>query len=345
MSLSADYLEWEQFTQNYPNVHILQSSGWGRLKEHYGWNVSHLIEWNWGAQILVKQLGIFRFAYIPKGPVADEDHIERWIFNHDEEALGISITNRLREFCRKNRIVFVKLEPDLVAKQINVLGECPTGFTLSPHTIQPLRTILIDLQGDEAEILARMKQKTRYNIRLSERKGVMVEASHDLDLFYQMMVKTGKRDGFGVHTKDYYERAYRLFHDQGKCELFIATYQGAPIAGLMVFAEGKRAYYFYGASVDEYREVMAPYLLQWKAILWAREMGCVLYDLWGIPDYDVDELERQFEKRRGGLWGVYRFKRGFGGQVVRYYGAYDYVAMPLFYSFYRFYTRRKRVQA
>jgi len=344
MNLSKDYFRWESFLARFPEVHILQSGMWGNFKENFGWDVVHITEKTWGCQILMRRVvGIFRIAYIPKGPVTHQDQLSRWINDGEQEEMGTSLTERLRELCQKMHILFVKIEPDVIVQNQDHLRACPQGLVPSRHSIQPLRTILIDIEKDESEILAKMKQKTRYNIRLAERKGVMVETSDDLKLFYQMIVQTGERDRFSVHSRDYYEKVYHLFREKGQCELFMARYQNIPIAGLMVFAQGNRAFYFYGASTNQYREVMAPYLLQWRAILWAKERGCTSYDLWGVPDYDETFLESQFEKRRDGLWGVYRFKRGFGGNLVRYAGPYDYVASPPLYTLYNLYLQRKRL--
>jgi lipid II:glycine glycyltransferase (peptidoglycan interpeptide bridge formation enzyme) len=194
---------------------------------------------------------------------------------------------------------------------------------------------MVNLSGDEEAVLGRMKQKTRYNIRLAQKKGVAVYPSNDLDTFYQLIQSTGQRDGFGVHSLDYYRRAYELFHAQGECELLIAELEGEPLGGLMVFAHGVRAWYFYGASADQHRDVMPTYLLQWEAMRWARGRGCASYDLWGVPDADEQDLEAQFTTRSDGLWGVYRFKRGFGGQLRRALGPWDRVYHPLGYGIYR----------
>jgi lipid II:glycine glycyltransferase (peptidoglycan interpeptide bridge formation enzyme) len=194
---------------------------------------------------------------------------------------------------------------------------------------------VIDLSGSEEETLARMKQKTRYNIRLAEKKDVQVRASDDVACFHRLMLTTGARDEFGVHSLEYYQRAYDLFHPQGAAELLIAEYAGEPLAGLMVFARGKRAWYFYGASSDRERNRMPAYLLQWQAMRWARERGCTEYDLWGVPDADEDQLEAGFEQRSDGLWGVYRFKRGFGGKLLRSVPAFDRVYSRLGYELYR----------
>ncbi len=120
---------------------------------------------------------------------------------------------------------------------------------------------------------------------------------------------------FGVHSRDYYQRAYELFQPRGECILLLAEYQGEPISALMAFSRGQRAWYFYGASGNAHRERMPTYLLQWEAMRWARARGCLSYDLWGVPDYDESYLETHFSERSQGLWGVYRFKRGFGGQL------------------------------
>jgi lipid II:glycine glycyltransferase (peptidoglycan interpeptide bridge formation enzyme) len=186
-----------------------------------------------------------------------------------------------------------------------------------------------------------MKQKTRYNIRLAEKKEVIVRFSANVDAFYDLMEVTGERDRFGVHSREYFRRAYDLFHPSGMCELLVAEFAGKPLAALMVFARGPRAWYFYGASSDEERNRMPAYLLQWEAMRWAKARGCVEYDLWGVPDTDEEALEAGFSERSDGLWGVYRFKRGFGGRLVRSAGAWDKSFLAFIYPLYRWYERRR----
>ena len=155
------------------------------------------------------------------------------------------------------------------------------------------------------------------------------------------MQVTGQRDGFGVHSLEYFRRAYDLFQPPGMCALLMAEYDGRPLAGLMVFARGARAWYFYGASNDEERNRMPTYLLQWEAMRWAKARGCSEYDLWGVPDADEAALEAGFTDRSDGLWGVYRFKRGFGGELKRSAGAWDRPYLPLVYPLYRWWSRRR----
>jgi lipid II:glycine glycyltransferase (peptidoglycan interpeptide bridge formation enzyme) len=193
---------------------------------------------------------------------------------------------------------------------------------------------VVDLQGTEDQILARMKQKTRYNIRLARRKGVVIRQTGDVETFYQLMEITAERDAFGVHNRTYYQQAFDLFEPRGQCALLIAEFEEQPLAGLMVFTRGKRAWYFYGASSNEQRQLMPTYLLQWIAMQWAKAQGCLEYDLWGVPDAELEELETGFMERDDGLWGVYRFKRGFGGDLRRSAPTWDRVYNPLFYKFY-----------
>ncbi|MFT3893351.1 MAG: peptidoglycan bridge formation glycyltransferase FemA/FemB family protein [Anaerolineales bacterium] len=222
----------------------------------------------------------------------------------------------------------MKLEPDAWTSEFIIHH---SSFIISKHNIQPPRTIIIDIRGKEEEILARMKQKTRYNIRLAEKKGVTVRAWNDVESFHKMMLVTGGRDGFGVHSLEYYKRAYELLQPKGLGEILVAEYEGKPLAALFVARNGNRAYYLYGASTDEERNRMPTYLLQWEAMKWAKARGGEEYDLWGVPDEDETTLEANFETRHDGLWGVYRFKRGFGGELKRAAQALDRVYNPLLY--------------
>jgi lipid II:glycine glycyltransferase (peptidoglycan interpeptide bridge formation enzyme) len=249
--------------------------------------------------------------------------------------------------CRRRRAILLKWEPDTWEDEPAPFAfaqptprQAPAGFRLSSHTIQPPRTLLVSLQGSEDALLARMKQKTRYNIRLAEKKGVVVQVSEDLAQFNALMQVTGERDGFGVHSAAYYERAYTLFQSREQVAILLAEFEREPLAALMVFRQGSRAWYLYGASSNNRRELMPTYLLQWAAMRWARQHGCEEYDLYGVPDADEAALEAQFSERQDGLWGVYRFKRGFGGLLRRSAGPWDRVYLPPLYAVYRWRTRQ-----
>lgn len=322
--------QWDEFLHQYPNAHLLQTAAWGELKSAFGWDAAHVALDQIGAQILFRRLPLgFTLAYIPKGPIgALADWEQLW--------------PQVDQLCRKRRTVFLKVEPDLWTGETDALGveNPPPGFRLSPHEVQPPRTLLVDLLPSEEEILARMKQKTRYNIRLGIKKSVVVRSSTDVDAFFALMGLTGERAEFGVHSLEYYRRAYELFHPQGLCEILQAEFQGEPLAALMVFARGQRAWYLYGASSNRHRDLMPTYVLQWEAMRWAKGRGCEQYDLWGVPDAESEALEANFMQRSDGLWGVYRFKRGFGGELARAAGPWDRVYNPLLYAFYRWWMQR-----
>ncbi len=342
VSLSA----WNDYLRDDPNAHLLQTGEWGELKSAFGWKPVRLVPDEGPAcQILFRSLPLgLTFAYLPK-PVFSEQIAS----SEGLSVIGKRFWKEVDAACRARRAVFLKIEPDA--------WELPSSSKLrithyalrithyvartSPHNIQPPRTILVDLRGGEDDILARMKQKTRYNIRLAEKKGVSVRAWDDLVAFHEMMQITGQRDGFGVHSLAYYRRAYELFRPSGMAELLVAEYQGRPLAALMVFARGRRAWYVYGASNDQERNRMPTYLLQWEAMRWARARGAEEYDLWGVPDEDEETLEAHFTERSDGLWGVYRFKRGFGGQVKRAVQAVDRVYNLPLYWLYTWYVKRK----
>ena len=320
----VSYAEWQNFLKNKPNAHILQMAEWGELKSCFGWDVKRIISGEDGIQLLFRKLPFgFTIGYAPK-PVSG---------THFQE-LGSAIKSEIDALCRRKRAVFLKLEPDGWDFESVDQGHTDWLLQTSPHNIQPPRTIVISLDGSEDEILSRMKQKCRYNIRLAEKKGIQVRAWDDLEGFQGMLQITGGRDGFGVHSLDYYRKAYQLFQPSGAAELLLAEYEGQPLAALMIFTNGLRSWYLYGASNDQERNRMPTYLLQWRAMQWARERGCRSYDLWGVPDEDENSLEAQFEARHDGLWGVYRFKRGFGGQVLRTAQSLDRVYLPWLYRLY-----------
>lgn len=327
MTLELSAADWRAFLEPRPDVHLLQTAAWGELKAQFGWRAIRVAQGDAGAQILFRKLPLgLTLAYIPKGPVG----------NWSSDFLAL-----LDGICRSQRAFALIIEPDAEDEPTrrNVLAGL--GLTESRHGIQPRRTLLVSLGRDDEELLARMAQKTRYNIRLAERKGVLVRPWEDLSGFSRMMDETGVRDRFGVHSPRYYRAAYEAFHPAGECELLVAEAGGTPLAALMVFAHGSRAWYLYGASLSRERNLMPTYLLQWEAMRWARRRGCSTYDLWGVPDTDAEELEAGFTSRQDGLWGVYRFKRGFGGRLIRSAGAWERAYIPPVYRLYRALSARR----
>jgi peptidoglycan pentaglycine glycine transferase (the first glycine) len=339
---TTDAGAWQDFVASHPAGHLLQTWTWGELKSRFGWQVARLGLTEdgrlvGGAQVLLRPLpGGWSIAYIPKGPLVD------WA-----NALQVDhLLDGLHQLCHSRRCIFLKVEPPVEDGAWAGETLLRHGFRPLAPTVQPPRTILVDLLPEEQAILAAMKQKSRYNIRLAARRGVTVREgnANDLPTFYRLMQITGQRDGFGIHLPDYYETAYEIFAPQ-HAALLVAEVGNDPVAGLMAFTHGATAYYLFGASSDVHRELMPTYLLQWEAMRWARGRGCSQYDLWGIPDADEQTLEAQFagqSAEASGLWGVYRFKRGFGGRISRSIGAFDYVYSRSLYRAYRLWLSLRR---
>ena len=337
-TLTPTAQQWDSFVNAHPRAHILQLSAWAGQKRPYGWESARVALADGdqivaGAQILFRRLP-FRLgtmAYLPMGPLLAD--------NGQREALWQAID----DLCRQRRAAFLKWEPGIPEE-----GDPPPdferyGFRQRNQTIQPPRTILIDISADDETVLGRMNQGTRRKIRQSQKHDIhYYEAARaDVSKFTRMMETTGSRNEFGVHEPGYYSLAYDLFVPH-HAALILAEHTDPAtddtpertdyLAGVFVFAIGKTAWYFYGASSSVKRNLMASYGVQWEAIKWAKQRVCSVYDLWGIPDEDEPTLEAQFEQRDDGLWGVYGFKRGWGGNIVRSAGAWDKVYNPLVYT-------------
>jgi lipid II:glycine glycyltransferase (peptidoglycan interpeptide bridge formation enzyme) len=332
---------WDRFAMTYPQAHILQTSPWGKLKAGFGWaderiGLTRDGALRAGAQVLYRRLpaGLGRLAYVPKGPIVD------WA----NEGQVTTLMATLDQAAQSRGAIALSVEPDLPDEPAHRERLRELGFRPAPvSSVQPRRTLVVDTSSSEEDILAAMKSKTRYNVRLAGRRGVTVREADEADLptFHKLMGVTGARNRFGVHAPSYYDAAYRLFTPRDWGRLLLAEVEGAAVAAVMVFALPPRAWYFYGASSNVHREKMPTYLLQWEAIRWAKSQGCTSYDLWGVPDEDEETLEAEFTQRHDGLWGVYRFKRGFGGQLTRSVGAWDRIYSPARYRLYRWTLRAR----
>ncbi|MCB2214259.1 aminoacyltransferase [bacterium] len=331
--------DWNCLITDLPGAHALQTWQWGQVKANIGWQ-AHPLAWRDGAgtvcaAALVLQrsmrLGL-SVMYAPRGPMLD------W----EKTDLVATVLDDMQAFARERGAIFLKIDPELPLG-VGIPGEedeqpnpaglavqeglAARGWRFSDEQIQFRNTVLVGLNEDEDDLLMRMKSKTRYNIRLAKRRGVTVRAGgvDDIDLLYRMYAHTSIRDDFLIRGKDYYALVWRTFFEAGLAEALIAEVEGEPVGAVVIFRFGGRAWYIHGMSLDEHREKMFSYRLQWEAMVRAKVAGCTAYDMWGAPDV--------FDKSDP-MWGVYRFKDGFGGQVVRTLGAWDYPVRPLVYRLY-----------
>lgn len=343
---------WNELIASLPLAHLLQTWEWSQVKAKYGWQAMPFV-WQAAmakpvaaAMVLKRRFPVGGFAkkmcvlYIPKGPLMD------W----DDAALRARVLDDLQAFAKRQGAIFVKVDPDVAlgagvprteeVVEFNGGQEARSELTLrgwkfSQDQIQFRNTVLIDLSPSEDEMLRRMKQKTRYNIRLAKKKGVTVRVGtvDDLPLLYRMYAETSVRDGFLIREEGYYQTVWRNFMSvplstfslQPFSEPLIAEVDGQTVGAVSMFYFAGQAIYLFGMSRDEHREKMPNYLLQWEALRRAKTLGCQIYNLWGAPN-EFDESDE--------LWGVFRFKEGLGGYVLRTFGAWDFTPNPILYKMY-----------
>jgi len=309
--------QFDEFVARQKHSQFLQSWEWGEFQKKIGHQVRRygLYEKNnlkFVLQLVKMDLPLGKaYFYAPRIGI-------KFL---DKEDLNF-LFQEIGKVARTNKIVFFRFEPRSEFPISNI--QYPISKTID---IQPSQTLILDVSGSEAEILARMSQKTRYNIRLAGKKGVKVRqgSAADFEDFWRLLDKTRERDKFRLHPKNYYRRMLEV----SNMKLLIAEYRKKIIAGIIVSYFGDLGVYVHGASANEHRNVMAPYLLQWEAIKIARERGCGFYDFNGI-----DEAK----------WpGVTRFKRGFGGEEIKYPGTFDLVFDKKYYLLYKVLRKIRRL--
>ncbi len=323
----TDRQQWNDFVSAAEGCNITQSFEWGELGPYLAAHTLRVGVLDDAGTLCAAILLIITSAplirrpyfYAPRGPVIDDP---------TSPALTV-LLNFVKVEARKQGAFMLKVEPGADDEDANWLDALQRhGFRANPYAVHIRNEWVLNIQPDEKEILAGMKEKWRYNIRLAGRKGVTIrqgEGQADLDKFYQIYETTSERDEFFIHSKAFYEEIMRLYGQDERFALFLAEYQGQPIAGIIVLRYGHWSWYMYGASSNEQRNLMPNHLLQWHGMQWAKAHDCWYYNFRGIPEI----LEEGQE-----LWGVYVFKRGFGGYAIRALETHDLVYQPIVYNVY-----------
>ncbi len=316
------YETYDSFVDTHPRGHFLQSRQWG----------AHKAEWQWAGLICRDETGRIRgtlgllyrpipmtgycLMYGGRGPVCDPDDV----------ATVTELLEGAKALAREKKCYCIKLDPDIPATDRafdGLMGE--NGYVLANagknfEAIQPRYVFRLPLQGrDEETLFGSFESKTRYNIRLAGRRGVEVQVAgkEAVPAFAALMRETGKRDGFLVRGEGYFRS---LLDNLGEnARLYLATFQGQPIAGAIAIHWGEKVWYLYGASANCHREKMPNYLLQWEMIRWAVECGCQVYDFRGVSGDLSPENP---------LYGLYRFKKSFNGELTEFLGEYELVLKP-----------------
>jgi lipid II:glycine glycyltransferase (peptidoglycan interpeptide bridge formation enzyme) len=304
---------YDELIKSAPDYSILQTSEWAHLKGSFGWKPHFLIfKDKYPLTILERKIPLTSksFLYSPHPYIPSQKFL-----------------TELKKFIKKtfkNAVVF-KIEPltKINPSLIKSIGLIPSS------RVQPKNTIYVDIKPDEEDIMMNFHKKTRYNVRLAKRRGVEVKKDNSedsLNKLLKILEDTADRKNFLIHHKKYYQKMHEIMvkNDMGK--VFLAYYDGDVSAGLYALKFGKFVYYPYGASYRKYQKQMPSNLLHWEVIKWGKENNCTIYDLWGIPDKP---------DKSSPLWGIYRFKSGWGGEEITRPGAFDMVLQPSMYKAWR----------
>lgn len=317
--------EYEAFVQSHPEGHFCQSSLWAKQKPAWTWQAilcrDAAGKIKGSIAFLIRKMPIVRkkMMYACRGPVCDLD--DRETFKELVEAA--------KKLAKTEKAYVIKIDPDVPSSNtefVKLLTDC--GFKTRDtgknfEAIQPKYVFRLYLNGrTEEEVMADFHQKWRYNIRLAIKKGVEIRlcGKEMVPDFARIMVETGVRDNFATRPPEYFANMLENLGD--KCRLYMAFHEGKPIAGTLAILYGDKVWYLYGASSNEHRNLMPNYLLQWSMIQWAIENNCRVYDFRGVSG-DISEDNPHY--------GLYRFKKGFGGDFTEFVGEYDYVIKKLSY--------------
>jgi peptidoglycan pentaglycine glycine transferase (the first glycine) len=308
VEIITDRDRWNRFVEACPTGNVTQTYEWGELRDALGGDVLRLGaledgELRGAMLCVIARAPVLRrpYLYVPRGPVVDDP---------GGPALS-ALVARASEEARARGAFMLKVEPSVPDGDERWLSALAAlGFRRNRFATHPRRSWVVDIRPSEEDILAAMKDKWRYNVRLAGRKGVQVReasSSADMDTFYTLYQETTARDGFFIHPKRHYSEILRLYGERDAAVLLLAEYEGAPIAALIAVRCGPVTTYMFGASSNQHRNRMPNHLLQWTAMRWAKARGCTLYDFRAIAE-TLDPSED--------LYSLYTYKQGFGGYSV-----------------------------
>lgn len=321
---AKDKQSWNSFILSLPNTPFTQSWEWGELQESLGRKIWRLELQENNEMVGIAQIIKYplpfgkKFLYIPRGPVINKNY---------QQNAGEEFIKYLKNLALKEKAIFVRMDFNLGKE----LKAAPKEAYRSAIT-QPKSEWMIDPSLAENDLLSQMHEKTRYNIRLAQKKDVAAKVyfgndlENQLEKFFNLLRETAQRDRFYLHPLAHYQKIIDIFGD--KIELAAAEYEGKILAAGLVLFFGNTATYLYGGSSSENRNLMAPYAMHWQAIRRAKEKNCKWYSFGAVNDTD--------------LASVTRFKQGFGGELIDFGGSFDMINNPLWYFLYNTARRIKK---
>ena len=317
--------EYEAFLESHPEGHFAQSALWAKQKPAWRWKAivcrDETGKIKGAISFLIRRMPIVRrnMMYACRGPVCDLT----------DKATFAELMDASKALAKEEKAYVIKIDPDVpssnrdFAAMLEEQGFRTRDTGKNFEAIQPKYVFRLYLNGrTEEEVQAGFHQKWRYNIRVAVKKGVEIRlcGKEMVPEFARIMIETGLRDNFATRPPEYFEAMLDNLGD--KCRLYMAFHEGQPIAGTLAILYGDKVWYLYGASSNEHRNLMPNYLLQWSMMQWAIENNCRVYDFRGVSG-DISEDNPHY--------GLYRFKKGFGGDFTEFVGEYDYVQNKLMY--------------
>jgi len=304
---------------------FLQSFEWGEFQKQFSRKVWWLeINKDYKkilqAQVIKEKVPLFVYFYIPYGPIFNKE-----VSLEEKKEAFILFLKEIKNIAEKERVAFLRLEPTVLLPKVEIFN-----FKTALKRIQPQKTMILNLEKSEEEILKNMHIRTRYNIKLAKRKGVEIKILDDYsDMFYRLLGKTRERQGFSSFSEEHYKKIFKINSKDFKVKMFLAEYQGKVIVASIIVFFGNRVISLHAGSDYEYRAVKGADLLHWNAILYGKKMGYKIYDFWGIDEKKIP--------------GVTSFKRGFRGEEIEYPLGIDIVFDNIGYQIYRIVRKIKQI--
>ena len=326
-----DKEKYNQFVEKHEKGHFLQLWEWGQVKNGTGWEPLPLVLERDGEicgtmLMLKRRLPLPKLnkciLYAPRGPVIETEN----------EELCARLFAGAKKIAQTEKAILIKIDPDINCTREKFKSILRKNGFLQNKTgvnfegVQPNFVFRMDISKPEEELLTEMHPKWRYNIRLAQKKGVKIrkaKGKEELPAFYSLLKETAERDKFLIREYTYFERIWNQMAAHGYAEIFFAEYEGNLVSAALAMLTGEKAWYLYGASGNNFRNVMPNYLIQWEMIRWAKNSGCNIYDFRGVSG-DLDESNP--------LYGLYRFKKGFGGELIEFIGEWDQIISPVYYQ-------------
>ncbi|MEI7818654.1 MAG: peptidoglycan bridge formation glycyltransferase FemA/FemB family protein [bacterium] len=327
---NEEILNWDHLILKNPDHgHIYQSYLWGEYKAGYDWRPHRLIWENDTERVAVQLIsktapGFGSLWYVPKAPGMFVDYKP----GKKEMTRFKKFTNELTDYISKHdkSAYMIMIDPELLDGSFNPKQ---AGWEKSHHDLQFKATIIVDIDQDDEALLSSFKQKTRYNIRLATKKGVIIEkrpaTDEMVDTMYDLMRATQGRAGFFLRPKEAFKAYWQLLAESGLGQFFVAVHEGEILAAEYAMIFGDKAYYKEGGSSGVKRNLMAPYLLQYEVMRWARDKGAKEYDLIAVPPKSKLNPEHS-------MWGLYQFKSGFNEEITEFIGGWEYPLKPKVYT-------------